>query len=101
MSLGFGDIELNQDARLICRKSGQEVKLGAKEYQLMELFLRNSGQTLPKETLYDRVWGYDSEADISAVEVYISFLRKKLAFVGSTVKIKATRGIGYSLEDNP
>ena len=101
MSLRFGDIELGQDARLICQSTGQEVKLGAKEYQLMELFLRNSGQTLPKETLYDRVWGYDSEADVSAVEVYLSFLRKKLAFVGSDVKIKATRGIGYSLEENP
>lgn len=101
MSLGFGDIELGQDARLICKKNSQEVKLGAKEYQLMELFLRNSGQTLPKETLYDRVWGYDSEADISAVEVYLSFLRKKLTFIGSAVKIKATRGIGYALEENP
>ena len=101
MSLGFGDIELGQDARLICKKTGQEVKLGAKEYQLMELFLRNSGQTLPKETLYDRVWGYDSEADVSAVEVYLSFLRKKLTFIGSAVKIKATRGIGYALEENP
>ena len=101
MFLGFGDIELGQDARLICKKTGQEVKLGAKEYQLMELFLRNSGQTLPKDTLFDRVWGYDSEADVSTVEVYLSFLRKKLAFVGSAVKIKATRGIGYSLEENP
>lgn len=102
MSLGFGDVELNQqEAKLIHRASGQEVKLSAKEYQLMELFLRNSGQTLPKETLFDRVWGYDSEADISAVEVYLSFLRKKLAFIGSGLKIKASRGIGYSLEANP
>lgn len=90
---------LHQDARLICKKTGQEVKLGAKEYQLMELFLRNSGQTLPKDTIFDRVWGYESEADISTVEVYISFLRKKLAFIGSNVKIRAARGIGYSLEE--
>lgn len=102
MSLGFGDVELSQqEAKLICRASGQEVKLGAKEYQLMELFLRNSGQTLPKDTIFDRVWGYDSEADVSIVEVYISFLRKKLAFIGSGLKIKAARGIGYSLEENP
>ena len=101
MSLGCGDVELSQqEAKLICRASGQEVKLGAKEYQLMELFLRNSGQTLPKDTIFDRVWGYDSEADVSTVEVYISFLRKKLAFIGSGLKIKATRGIGYSLEEN-
>ena len=100
MALAFGDVWLNrQDARLIHRETGQEVKLGAKEYQLMELFLRNSGQTLPKDTIFDRVWGYESEADISVVEVYISFLRKKLAFVGSNVKIRAARGIGYSLEE--
>lgn len=99
MELAFGDVMLTQDAKLAHRQTGQEVKLGAKEYQLMELLLRNSGQTLPKDTIYDRVWGYDSEADVSAVEVYISFLRKKLAFVGSTVKIRAARGIGYALEE--
>ncbi len=100
MELGFGDVTLNQqEAKLIHRATGQEIKLGAKEYQLMELFLRNSGQTLPKDTIFDRVWGYESEADISTVEVYISFLRKKLAFIGSNVKIRAARGIGYSLEE--
>ena len=100
MELAFGDVQLNQqEAKLIHRATGQEVKLGAREYQLMELFLRNSGQTLPKETIFDRVWGYESEADVSAVEVYISFLRKKLAFIGSNVKIRAARGIGYSLEE--
>jgi len=100
MSLGFGDVQLSQqDARLIHTGTGQDVKLGAKEYQLMELFLRNPGQTLPKETLFDRVWGYESDAEISTVEVYISFLRKKLAFIGSGIKIRAARGIGYTLEE--
>ncbi len=100
MELAFGDVLLNQqEAKLVHRVSGQDVKLGAKEYQLMELFLRNSGQTLPKDTIFDRVWGYDSEADPSTVEVYISFLRKKLAFIGSGIKIRAVRGIGYLLEE--
>lgn len=102
MELSFGDISLNQqEAKLICKTTGQEVKLGAKEYQLMELFLRNPRQILPKETLFDRVWGYESEADYSNLEVYLSFVRKKLSFVGSTLKIKASRGIGYSLEETP
>lgn len=102
MELSFGDILLNQqEAKLICKTTGQEVKLGAKEYQLMELFLRNPRQILPKETLFDRVWGYESEADYSNLEVYLSFVRKKLSFVGSTLKIKASRGIGYSLEETP
>ena len=100
MVLSFGDVELNaQEAKLLCTATGQSVKLGAKEYQLMELLLRNPRRILPRETLFDRVWGYDSEAEYGNLEVYLSFLRKKLTFVGSKVKIRATRGIGYSLEE--
>ncbi len=100
MELSFGDISLSQqDARLTNRISGGTVKLSAKEYQIMELFLRNPKQILPKETIFDRVWGYESDADYSSLEVYLSFVRKKLTFLGSKVKIKATRGVGYSLEE--
>ena len=100
MELSFGDIALNQqEAKLMNKATGESVKLGAKEYQIMEMFLRNPKQILPKETIFDRVWGYESEADYSNLEVYLSFVRKKLTFLGSRVKIKATRGIGYSLEE--
>ena len=100
MELSFGDITLNQqEARLISKTTGQSVKLGAKEYQILEMLLRNPRQILPKDVLFERVWGYETEADTSNLEVYLSFLRKKLSFVGSRVKIKASRGIGYALED--
>ena len=100
MELAFGDIALNQqEAKLMNKSTGESVKLGAKEYQIMEMFLRNPRQILPKETIFDRVWGYESEADYSNLEVYLSFVRKKLTFLGSKVKIKATRGIGYALEE--
>ncbi len=100
MELTFGDIMLNQqEAKLVSKNTGEAVKLGAKEYQIMEMFLRNPKQILPKETIFDRVWGYESEADYSNLEVYMSFVRKKLNFLGSKVKIKASRGIGYSLEE--
>ena len=100
MELAFGDIQLNQqEAKLVCNITGQSVKLGAKEYQIMEMFLRNPRQILAKDVIFDRVWGYESEADMSSLEVYLSFVRKKLTFVGSKVKIKASRGIGYSLEE--
>ena len=100
MELAFGDVSLNQqEAKLSCKSTGQSVKLGVKEYQIMEMLLRNPRQILPRETLFDRVWGYDSEAEYGNLEVYLSFLRKKLAFVGSRVKIRATRGVGYSLEE--
>ena len=74
------------------------MKLGAKEYQLMEQFLRNPGQILPKEMLIERVWGFDSETEYNNLEVYVSFLRKKLRFIEAPVKLKATRGLGYALE---
>ena len=100
MELSFGDVRLSRhDAKLLCDTTGQSVKLGAKEYQIMEMLLRNPKQILPKDTIFDRVWGYESEADPSTVEVYMSFVRKKLNFVGSRVKIKASRGMGYSLEE--
>ena len=99
MEMAFGDIALNQqEAKLVNKKTGASVKLSAKEYQILEMFMRNPKQILPKETIFDRVWGYESEADYSNLEVYLSFIRKKLTFLGSAVKIKATRGIGYSLE---
>ena len=100
MALEFGGVSLSaQEGKLLCQATGQSVKLGAKEYQLMEIFLRNPGQILPKETLIERVWGYESDAEYNNLEVYVSFLRKKLAFIGAKVKIKATRGLGYALED--
>ena len=100
MELAFGDIVLNQqEAKLLCSVTGQSVKLGAKEYQIMEMLLRNPRQILNKDTLFERIWGYETDADISNLEVYLSFVRKKLTFVGSKVKIKATRGMGYSLEE--
>ena len=101
MELSFGDAVLAQgDGKLRCTTTGKEVKLGAKEYQLMELLMRHPGQILPKETIHERVWGYDSEAEYNNLEVYVSFVRKKLSFIGSTVKIKATRGVGYALEED-
>ena len=100
MSLSCGDLLLGQkDGKLKNTETGQDVKLGAKEFQLMELFLRNPGQILAKETLHERVWGLESDAEYNNLEVYVSFLRKKLGFIGSRMKIKATRGMGYALEE--
>ena len=100
MSLSFGDLALEKkDGKLRNMENGQEIKLGAKEYQMMELFLRNPAQILPRETIQDRVWGLESDAEYNNLEVYVSFLRKKMNFLGSRVKIRATRGVGYALEE--
>ncbi len=71
------------------------------EYQLMELFLLNRGVYLSTEDILVKVWGYDTEAEIGIVWVYISYLRKKLASLGANVLIKAKRNIGYTLELTP
>ena len=98
--LSFGDTLLRQsDGHLVNTSTDQSVKLGQKEYQLMELFLRNPRQILSKDTIAERVWGYDDDSEYNNLEVYVSFLRKKMGFIGSRLKIKATRGMGYSLED--
>ena len=96
----FGDLVLRQsDGHLAHRTTGQSVKLGQKEYQLMELFLRNPRQILSRDLIVERVWGYDDDSDYNHLEVYISFLRKKMTFVGSAMRIKASRGMGYALEE--
>ena len=98
--LSFGDITLNQAASLLtCTRTCQSVKLGTKEYQLMEMFLRNPKQLLPRETIIERIWGFDGEAEYNNLSVYLSFLRRKMGFVGAKVEIKALRGRGYLLED--
>lgn len=83
-----------------CLKTGREVRLGEKEYLLLETLILNCTQIVSREQLALRVWGYNSEAEYNNVEVYISFTRKKLAFIGSGAQIKAVRGLGYELREN-
>ena len=96
--LSFGDISLNtQSATLSCAASGQSVRLGEKEYRILEYLIANQGAILTREQLALKIWGYDNEAEYNNVEVYMSFTRKKLAFIRSSTQIKAVRGIGYEL----
>ena len=67
------------------------------EYRLMELLMLNRGICLSTEDMLTRVWGYDTDADVGVVWVYLSYLRKRLTALGSTVEIKARRGVGYLL----
>ena len=82
--------------KLKCKE--KEVSINGKELNLMELLLINKEQIIEKEVLTDKIWGYDSEAEYNTVEVYISFLRKKINLLESIVKISTIRGIGYKLE---
>lgn len=74
------------------------VKLAAKEYQIMDMLLNNNSQIIPKERFLEKIWGFDNEAEYNNIEVYVSFVRKKLAAIGSDLRIKAVRNVGYSLE---
>lgn len=96
--LRCGDISLDTNClNLTCDKNGQSVRLSEKEYHLLEYLMVNHGQILTREQLAVKIWGYDNESEYNNVEVYLSFTRKKLAYVGSTTEIKAVRGVGYEL----
>ena len=77
---------------------GGSYKLAGKEFQMMEMLMRNPRKLISTETFMDRIWGYDSEAELNIVWVYISMLRKKLKAIDADVGIKAQRGVGYYLE---
>lgn len=96
--LRAGDLELNQQSALL-RCGDKSVVLPKLEYKLMELLMANRGRCYSTEELLEKVWGYETEADVGVVWVYLSYLRKRLAALGSKAEIKARRGIGYTLED--
>ncbi len=96
--LTFGDITLNQSTyELIC--GTLSLKLGAKEFRIMQMLMFSPKSIISKDEFIEKIWGYESEAEYNSIEVYISFLRKKLGAIKSSVQIKASRGIGYYIEE--
>ena len=96
-TLEYGDLKLEKDAfSLSC--GSHSVRLSRKEFDMMELLMRNREMVITKENLLLKIWGYESDAEDNNVEVYISFLRKKLEHLHSTVRIKTIRMVGYCLE---
>ncbi|MGI6029342.1 MAG: response regulator transcription factor [Candidatus Heteroscillospira sp.] len=95
--LTYGDIALNPHTFELSA-NGRAVVLPKLEYQLMEILMLNQGICLSSEDLLTKVWGYDTEAELGSVWVYISYLRKRLAALASKVEIRAKRSVGYTLE---
>ena len=94
--LTFENLTLDRASyKLVCE--GGELRLGNREFQMMEMLMSNPGRLIPTEEFMERIWGNDSESEINVVWVYISYLRKKLSSIGAAVEIKAARGVGYSL----
>ena len=96
--LTFGNITLDQTSFELSSKSGS-FRLANKEFQMIELLLRNPRQLIPTERFLEKIWGYDSDVELNVVWVYISYLRKKLAALHANIQIRATRNTGYSLEE--
>lgn len=98
--LVFCDLYLNiRTFTLSSSATSHTLTLGSKEFQLMEYLMRNPKQVISRSQITEKIWGYDSEVEYNNVDVYISFLRKKLKHTGAHVEIRAIRGIGYSLQE--
>lgn len=98
--LKYGDLSLDTaSATLTCEQTGQSVRLSEKELRILEYMFGNRGQIMTREQLAVKIWGFENEAEYNNVEVYMSFTRKKLVFVGSRVELKAVRGLGYELRE--
>ncbi|MBQ3826067.1 MAG: response regulator transcription factor [Spirochaetaceae bacterium] len=99
-SVTVGDLVLNvKNCELQSATSGESVKLSLKEFQIIDLLFQNPHQIITKERIIEKIWGSDSDAEYNNVEVYISFLRKKMSALKVTTEIRTARGIGYSIED--
>ncbi len=98
--LSYNDLELDTNTRLASR-GGRTISLTAKEYDLLELFLRHPRQVLTRDVIFDRVWGYDFGGESNVLDVYIRYLRQKIEEKGEARLLHTVRGVGYVMRDMP
>lgn len=94
----FADLTLSPRTRQVFR-SGREIQLTAKEFDLLELFMRHPNQVLTREMIYDHIWNYDFGGESNIIEVYVRYLRTKLEADGASRLIQTVRGVGYALRE--
>lgn len=94
----FHGLALNKNTYMLSFEN-QSVKLSLKEYQIMEMLIMNPNQIITKERFIEKIWGFDSDVEYNNIEVYISFLRKKIHSINSNAVIHTARGVGYYLEE--
>ncbi|RME48288.1 MAG: DNA-binding response regulator [Chloroflexi bacterium] len=97
--LRFAGLRLNPATREVYRND-RPIELTAKEYDLLELFMRHPRQVLTRDTIFEKVWGYDFGGESNIIEVYIRYLRSKLEAEGEPRLIQTVRGVGYALREN-
>lgn len=95
--LRVGDLTIRPASREV-ERAGRSIELTAREFELLEFLARNAGNVVDKETIFEKVWGYDFEIESDAIKVYVSYLRKKLNAGGESDLIHAVRGVGYMLK---
>ena len=91
----FGDISIDKNTHEMI-KNTDKIKLTPKEYQIMEMFILNKGNVITKDRFIQKIWGYDTDVEYNSIEVYISFIRKKLIAISSNLKITSVRNTGYT-----
>jgi two-component system response regulator MprA len=96
--LSYGDLTLNVRTRQ-CFRAGNEIQLTAREFDLLELFMRHPNQVLTREVIYDHIWNYDFGGESNIIEVYIRYLRSKLEVGERSRLIQTVRGVGYALRE--
>src|SRR5439155_1492001 len=96
--LRFLDISLDRDA-MECRRGDRLIPLTRTEYSLLELFIANPRKVLPRDVIFDRVWGYDFGPDSNSLDVYVGYLRRKLEQGGEPRVIQTVRGVGYVMKE--
>lgn len=95
----YNDLKLNlKNSTLYNSNNNESIEIGLKELQILEYLMENTDIIISKDQLYDKVWGLDNEIESNNLEVYLSFIRKKLKLIDSKVNIKVSRGLGYKLE---
>ncbi len=99
IELEFEDLKLDTSTRIATR-GNRKIMLTAKEYDLLELFMRHPRQVLTREVIFDRVWGYDFGGESNVLDVYIRYLRQKLESDGEPRLIQTARGVGYALRES-
>jgi two-component system, OmpR family, response regulator MprA len=97
--LNFTNLMLNPSTRL-ARRADRTIELTAKEYDLLELFMRHPNQVLTRDQIYERIWGYDFGGESNIIEVYIRYLRSKLEVDGEPRLLHTVRGVGYALRES-
>lgn len=99
--LEYKDLQLNKKtSQLTCTTNNESVELVRKEYQILEYLMTNPNQILSKDQIYDKVWGIDRTNESNNLEAYLSFIRRKLKAISSSITIKSSRGLGYKLEEH-